>query len=98
MLCFIDGRYDEAFQHYGEACLLRPEDAFCHYNMAEILFNRHQLRGALEQYQLAGKFTRNTGMALLCLINSGEILSEIGDYQNAEMSLAAALRIDPREQ
>ncbi len=92
---FFTGRYDEAFQHYGEACILRPDYAFCHYNMAEILFNRNQLQRALEQYQLAGKFTRNTGMALSCLINSGEILSEIGDYQNAEMSLAAALRIDP---
>jgi uncharacterized protein HemY len=63
--------------------------------MAEILFNRNQLQDALGQYQLAGRFTRNRGMALSCLINSGEILLEMGDYQTAEMNLTAALQIDP---
>jgi len=29
------------------------------------------------------------------LINSGEILLQLGDYQTAEMRLAAALQIDP---
>ena len=52
-----ESRYDEAYRHYGEACVLRPGYAFCHYNMAEILFHRHQLRDALEQYRLAGSLT-----------------------------------------
>ena len=89
------GRYDEAYQHYGEACGLRPGYAFCHYNMAEILFNRHQLRDALQQYQLAVTLTDNKDMALSSLINSGEILLDLGDNQTAEMRLAAALQIDP---
>jgi uncharacterized protein HemY len=63
--------------------------------MAEILFSRHQLRDALAQYQLAGSLADNSGMALSSLINSGEILLELGDYETAEMNLAAALRIDP---
>jgi hypothetical protein len=92
---FFVGRYDEAFQHYGEACALRPNYAFCHYNMAEILFNRNQLQDALEQYQLAGTFTRSRDMALSCLINSAEILLDSGDYQTAEMRLRMALQIDP---
>jgi uncharacterized protein HemY len=29
------------------------------------------------------------------LINSGEILLDLGDYETAEMRLAAALQIDP---
>jgi hypothetical protein len=89
------GQVDEAFQHYGEACVLRPNYAFCHYNMAEILFTRNQLRDALEQYQLARSFTDNKDMALSCLINSGEILLDLGDFETAEMKLAAALQIDP---
>lgn len=89
------GRIEEAFQHYREACMLRPGYAFCHYNMAEILFTRHQLRDALEQYRLALSFTDSQDMALSSLINSGAILLELGDYQTAERLLAAALQIDP---
>ncbi|MGH9641843.1 MAG: tetratricopeptide repeat protein, partial [Terriglobales bacterium] len=89
------GRVGDAFQHYREACELRPNYAQCHYNMAEILFTRQQLREALEQYQLAASLSPSKDIALSCLINSGEILLELGDYQTAEMRLTAALQIDP---
>lgn len=39
----VDGRAGEAYQHYAQACLLRPGDDVCRYSMAEILFHRHQL-------------------------------------------------------
>jgi len=91
----VAGRYDEAYQHYGKACILLPGDDVCRYNMAEILFHRHQLRDALEQYQLAESLTHSQDMALSCLINSGEILLALGDYNTAQMRLAAALQIDP---
>ncbi|MGB8013060.1 MAG: tetratricopeptide repeat protein [Terriglobales bacterium] len=89
------GRIDEAFQHYREACRLRPEYAFCHYNMAVILLNRNQLEDALEQYRLAVSFTDSKDMALSSLIDSGAILLQLGDYETAELRLAAALQIDP---
>jgi len=89
------GRFDEAFPHYREACVLRPTFAFCHYHMAEILLNRRQFREALDQYQLAGRLTDRKDMVLSCLINSGEILMDSGDYGTAEIEFAAALRIDP---
>jgi hypothetical protein len=89
------GRIDEAYQHYGEACVLLPNHPTCHYNMAEILFTRHQLRDALEQYQLAATLAASQDMVLASLINSGEILLELGDYETAELRLAAALQIDP---
>jgi hypothetical protein len=89
------GRYTEAFQHYREACILLPNYAFCHYNMAEILFHRHQLRDALGQYEVAETLNPRKDIELQCLINSGEILLDLGDYANAEMRLAAALQIDP---
>jgi tetratricopeptide (TPR) repeat protein len=93
---FANSQYDEAFQYSQEACVLRPDDANCHYCMAEILFFvRHQLRDALEQYQLAARFTRSEDVELRSLVNSGEILLELGDYENAEMKFAAALQIDP---
>jgi tetratricopeptide (TPR) repeat protein len=91
----IAHRYNEAYEHYGEACTLLPRDAQCRYNMAEILFHRHQLRDALEQYQLALSLTDSKDMALSCLTNSGEILLDLADYEAAVKSLAGALQIDP---
>ncbi len=92
---FSASRFDEAFLHYREACVLKSTDLRCHYNMAEILFYRNQLQDALEQYQLAGSLAVNQDIALSCLINSGEILLDLGDYETAEMKFAAALQIDP---
>lgn len=89
------GRYNEAYKHYGAACTLLPRYPLCHYNMSEILFNRHQLRDALEQLEIAGSLADNKDLALSCLINSGEILLALGDPHTAEMRLAAALQIDP---
>jgi tetratricopeptide (TPR) repeat protein len=63
--------------------------------MAEILFHRHQLRDALEQYQFALSLADSKDMALACLTNSGEILLDLTDYETAAKSLAAALQIDP---
>jgi uncharacterized protein HemY len=48
-----------------------------------------------KQYQLAGSLAGSKDMALSCLINSGEILLDLGDYETAEMKLAAKLQIDP---
>ncbi|MGD0215018.1 MAG: tetratricopeptide repeat protein [Terriglobales bacterium] len=89
------GRVNEAFQHYSEACSLDANLADCHYNMAEILFSGRQLQNALEQYQLAGRSTGSSDMALSCLINSGQILMDLGDYKTAEQEFAVALQIDP---
>ena len=89
------GRLSEAYQHYGEACILLPNNPTCHYNMAEILLTRHQLQDALSQYQLAGTLASSREMVLSSLVNSSEILIELGDYQAAEVRLTAALRLDP---
>lgn len=89
------GRYPDAFQHYRETCILRPGYAYCHYNMAEILYNRNQLQDALNQYQMAGRLTNDRDIALSCLINSSEILLKLGDFPDAEREIAGALQIDP---
>ena len=90
------GRNNEAYQHYGAACTLVPRYPLCHYNMSTILFSRHQLRDALDQLEMTGSLTDNKDLQLSCLINSGEILLALGDYQTAQVRLAAALQIDPR--
>ena len=95
---FFAGHPEEAFRHYREACTAQPQYAVCHYNMAEMLFNQHQLNDALEQYRLAVTYTNNKNMAVSSLINSGEILLELGDYQTAQMRIASALEIDPSNQ
>jgi tetratricopeptide (TPR) repeat protein len=89
------GRFEEAFRHYRETCILQPQYAFCHYNMAEILYHRRQLRDALEQYQIALRLTKNREIALSCLLNSGEILMKLGDYPSAERQITGALLLDP---
>jgi len=91
-------RETEAYQHYANACTLRPSFPLCHYNMSNILFNHHQLQDALEQVELAGSLTGNKDLALSCLINSGEIHLSLGDYQTAQMRATAALQIDPTNQ
>jgi hypothetical protein len=90
-------RYDSAYAHYAEACTLRPLDALCHYNLAEILFHRHQLRDALGQYDTAASLPSGKGMMLPCLVNTGEILMDLGDYDSAEIRIASALQIDPND-
>jgi tetratricopeptide (TPR) repeat protein len=91
----VERQISEAFKHYQRACALDPSYPLCHYNMAEILFAGFRLRSALEQYQLAGRLTRSKEMAVACLINSGQILLELGNPDLAEIQLAAALQIDP---
>lgn len=90
-------RIDEAYKHYGEACTLRPTDALCHYNMAEILFNHHQLRDALEQYEIAESLPDGKELLLPCLINSAEILLDLGNHAASEARVAAALAIDAND-
>jgi len=89
------GRVDEALQHYRESCVLGPRSEHCHYEIAQILFDRHQFREAIEEYQLALLFTGNRELALSCLNKSGEALMDLGDYRNAEAEFTTALQIDP---
>ncbi len=89
------GQVDEALQHYKESCALGPKNEHCHYQIAEILFERRQFRDAINEYQLALMFTGQEDVALKCLNRSGEALLQLGHYDAAERSFAEALRIDP---
>jgi len=91
-----EGRDTEAYQHYSAACTMRPGYPLCHYNIARILFNHHQFRDALEQVQIAESLARDKDLALSCLINEGAVLLVLGDYRTAQMRLATALQMDPK--
>jgi len=90
-----EGRPDEALPHFEESCQLDPSFDFCHYHIAEIQFSRHQVVEALQEYQLALRFTTNKTIAVACLIQSGEALLQLGDYNAAEKQYAFAVSLDP---
>jgi len=89
------GRYGEAIPHYKEACELSPAYARCHYKMADAFVGQGQLRTALEEYEFVARYADSKEIALPCLIKSGEILLNLGEYETARMPLAEALRMDP---
>lgn len=92
---FSAGRVDEAFQHYQTSCSIQPRTEYCHYNIAHILAGRGQFAEAVQQYQLALRYTASRDMALLCLTESGEAQLRMGEYNAAQQSVIAALAIDP---
>lgn len=89
------GHVDDALEHYQKACALGPMSEYCHYSIAEILFDRHQFRRAVEEYQFALRVTGKKEIALDCLNKSGEALLQLGEYDAAQRSFAEALSIDP---
>jgi tetratricopeptide (TPR) repeat protein len=94
---FSAGRTDEALQHYQESCAIQPRTEYCHYNIAHIFSGRGQFRDAVQEYQLALRYTASRDMALLCLDESGEAQAELGDYDAALKSFSEALRLNPED-
>jgi tetratricopeptide (TPR) repeat protein len=94
---FSAGRIDEALQHYEQSCAIQPRTEYCHYNIAHILSGRGQFWQALDEYQLALKYTANRNMALLCLTESAEAQMKVGAYDAAQESVAKALLINPAD-
>jgi tetratricopeptide (TPR) repeat protein len=89
------GRADEALPYYQESCALGPRNEFCHFHIAEILFDRHQFPEAIDEYQLSLMFTRKKELALSALNKSAEALLQLGRYDDAQEMLNNALEIDP---
>lgn len=92
---FEAGAVDDALMHYQEACSLAPSNEYCHYNAAQIQFERHQFRAAFDEYQLALKYTANKEVALSCLTQSAEALLQMHQYKAAQTEIENALQIDP---
>jgi protein O-mannosyl-transferase len=90
-----ENRVDEALQRYERSCQLNPVFDLCHYNIAEIRFTRYNVRGAIEEYQLAGQYTQNRAIAVNSLVNSADALMQLGDANTAQSQLSNALALDP---
>lgn len=88
-------RIEEALEHYERSCELNPTFDLCHYNIAEIVFTRYDVRRALDEYELAGRYTRSRAIAVNSLVNSAEALLDLGDRNSAQTRLANALALDP---
>ena len=93
---FFAGRTEEGFPHYQEACKLNPEFDLCHFDAAEVLLSRGQLRDALQEFQLARQHTSNQALALASFLNSGAILLKLGQPDAAENEILSALKLDPQ--
>lgn len=89
------GQIDSAFQHFTKSCEAFQQYDICHVNLAEIFYGRYQLKEALEQYQMAAQVTTDIDLKLRCLIFSGEMLLNLGQYPQADQAIANALQIDP---
>jgi len=90
----LAGRYDEAYQHYAEACVLlrvTRSVAITWRRSSFIAINSRRARTV----SVRPESPDSKDMALACLTNSGEILLDLTDYETAAKSLAAALQIDP---
>jgi len=89
------GRVNEAYVHYQEACTLRPDFVFGHYKMAQILYTQGKFQASLREFETVARLTSRKDLALVCLIDSGQILMGLDDYEGAAVKLRAALQIDP---
>ena len=90
-----DGRPDDALQHYQRSCAITPRNEYCHFGIAEILFQRGQYADAVDQYRVAFTLTGHREMALACLNKAAQALLKLGNYTAAEGAISRALEIDP---
>jgi len=49
----------------------------------------------LREFETVARLTSRKDLALVCLIDSGQILMGLDDYEGAAVKLRAALQIDP---
>jgi tetratricopeptide (TPR) repeat protein len=92
---FSAGRSDEALEHYRASCAIQPRTEYCHYNIAHIYSGRGQFGDAIQEYDLALRYTANRDMALLCLNELAEAQLRTGNFLAAKDSVNRALAIDP---
>ena len=91
------GRVNDALDHYRTSCKLGRNNELCHYHIAKIMFDRHQLPDAIRECETTLSLTANRALALSCLDIHGESLLEMGEYEGAQNSVTEALRIDPTD-
>jgi len=95
------GRTDEALGHYQLVCALNPGDSLCHYDIAQILFDRNEFSKAIEECHIAARLAnsqRISDFVVGCFIRSGVVLMNLGAFDAAEKEFETALTIFPNDQ
>jgi hypothetical protein len=94
------GRTDEALGHYQQACALDSNDPLCHYNIGQILFHRNQFDQAIAECHDAARLTNiiTVPLSVNCLVQSGILMANMGNFEAADREFAAALNFDPGNQ
>jgi hypothetical protein len=95
------GRTDEALEHYQLGCALNASDPLCHYDIAQILFDKNEFSKAIEECHIAARLADNqriSDFVVGCFIRSGVVMMNFGAFDAAEREFEAALTIAPSDQ
>lgn len=95
------GRTDEALEHYRLGCALNSSDPLCHYDIAQILFDKNEFSEAIEECHIAARLAdsqRISDFMVGCFIRSGVVMMNFGAFDAAEREFEAALTIAPNDQ
>ena len=91
-VCFVDGKFQSALQHYQDALRLSPESVRTHINYGLLLVLRGQVDAGIEQYKQALKIDPQSSSAET---NFRRALVVRGDIAAAAAHFNRALEIDP---
>jgi len=93
------GRTDEALEHSRIACALEPSDPGCHYQIAHTLFDKNEFDQAIAECHTVARLTRaqTIPLSVSCLVKSGAVLMDLGQFDAAGKEFESALAFDPHD-
>jgi tetratricopeptide (TPR) repeat protein len=91
----LQGKADEAFQHFESASRINPRDAMSHSNLGAYLESHGQVRAAIEQDQTAIALTSDAGLRAQAYSNLGAAQRALGQDESARRNFQEALRLNP---
>ena len=93
----LEGKEDEAFQHFQLASAINPKDPMSHFNLGAYLQNRDRLEEAIAQYQTSIGLTSDAGLLASAYANLGAAYRELSDDARARESFEQALQYNPSQ-
>jgi tetratricopeptide (TPR) repeat protein len=90
----VQGRLDEAIEHYEQALRIDPKYALAHYNFGIALAMKGQLEEAIRHYEQALRIDPKYAPAHT---NLGIALAKMGQLEKAMRHFEQALQIDPTD-
>ena len=93
----LEGKEDEAFQHFQLASAINPKDPMSHFNLGAYLQNHDRLQDAIAQYQTSIGLTSDAGLLASAHANLGSAYRELADDTRARESFEQALQYNPAQ-